>query len=402
MLKKYCFLAVFILAIITGCSKKNPVESSANITVKVITDNGVPVAGAWIEGGIDWDFYSVSTDSAGQAVLPGSALSHTAAIYRTNYFPIFTEIIESGQYYIQPTSKQLLELGPVLGNPVKFGAGQLVTIDYWGWYRVYLYDTQSAVLMASQQLQDSFLCVKQIKMSGDTMWFSTHDRGIYAYSLAAVSSPQLLFHLNIPGGRNVFAVKDSILAIGSPWEPDSISIIVWHGDGTWYKISGMQKYIVTAMAFVGNNLVTMGYTGLPDIFDVSDPTHPYLGYHGLEPEYKGGFIYGQYAVLTCYLSYSKGKMATQFKVIDVVIRDTMVVGTFNSDAYPMGVASSQYGYGWMGSHTFSVLSGSILSGFSTVATMAEPGNYATITSNGGSHPYYLFGNKLWLVVDSKK
>ncbi|MBI5805824.1 hypothetical protein HZA73_07240 [candidate division TA06 bacterium] len=402
MLKRYYVVLVITLIIISGCSKKNPVESSTNITVKVVTDGGIPVAGAWIEGGIDWDAYSVSTDNYGQAILPGSALGNTAGIYCTNYFPKSIDKIDTVQYYLQPTSQNLLELGPVLGSPVKFGAGQLATIDYWGWYRVYSHNTQSASLIYSQQLQDSSLCIKHIKLSNDTMWFSTHDRGIYAYSVATMASPQLLFHLDIPGHRNVFAIKDSILAIGSPWDPDSICFIVWHGDGTWHKIGGVQKYLVNEMAFVGSNLAVLGYQGLPDIIDASNPADPYLGYHGLVPNWEPGFIYGQYAVLIeSFINFVN--FTTQFQVIDASnATSPIVVGTFPSDGYPLGAVSSQYGYGWMGSHTYCVLSGSILSGYSAVATMAEPGNYPANTSVGGSHPYYIFGNKLWMMNAKKK
>ena len=73
--------------------------------VTVLSMGGGPVAGATIEGGIDWEAFEVQTDDDGRARLPHYARAQQACIFRNDYFPLRVEGLAEEIYWLYRTPK---------------------------------------------------------------------------------------------------------------------------------------------------------------------------------------------------------------------------------------------------------------------------------------------------------
>jgi len=276
-------ITTFIFLLSLCCTdEENPFE------VTVVDPNSAPVAGAWIQGGIDWDWYRVFTDSSGVAVVPGHARGERATIMKDNYLPLLVERLDTRQYVIEPTPQLLILIGEAEGVAIIFEPDNLVTLSCLCDYHVYAYDNQSVTEIASAILPSS---MRQFQLFGDTLWFSTHDDGIYVFSLADILQPQLLFHLEITGYLSAFAVKDSIVAVGCRYEPNSLRIFSYSANGQFQELASISEFIIDEMSIRDNYLILAGgETSMPTVFDITDPSNPILVYNGLEPGAETGII----------------------------------------------------------------------------------------------------------------
>ncbi len=398
---KRIIFSVFIFAALTGCNDDNILEVQKPFEVKIISQDGQPVEGATIEGGIDWDAYRVITNSDGKAILGEKALKRGAVIYKTNYLPISVSSISQTTYTLRKTEKQLKLIGDVVGKAVRFRQNELITIDYQGNYHLYSYNDQSVTEIFTQHLHDSVNAVPEHQLIGDKLWLATHNNGIFVYSIQNPSSPQLLFSLPVTGYLGPFAVKDSFLVVGDRWNPGPVRFFVFEPNGDFREISRVQNYFVRKITFVGNYLILVGNSDcLPTVFDVTNVFSPRVVFNGLDWEHQTGFFYNQNLILIPYNAYGGDNAILDYKVLDLSNpASPTALNTFSADSWLTGLASDNIAYGnyYYHNQTISLLEGNISSySFNTVATVSE----GTIDGIGGAYPpYFIIGNRLWKLVD---
>ncbi len=399
---KNIFLPIIIFTILPGCDDDNSIEIPRPFEIRVVTQDGQPVEGATIEGGIDWDAFKVQTNSEGIAVLFENALKGGVVIYKTNYLPIRVyKIVPNNTYTLRKTAKQLNFIGNVEGKAVRFRQNELITLDYQGTYHLYSYNDQSVSEIFSQPLNDSIVAVPEFQLIGSQLWMATHSSGFFVYSIQNPSSPQLLFSLPVTDYLGPFAVKDSILAVGDKWEPGPVRFFVYHQDGFLQEVSRIQNYFVRNMSFIRNNLIITGNSeSLPTIFDISNITSPKLLYNGLDWEYRSAFFYNQKLILSPQNAYGGENPILDYKLLDLTNPALPVQqNIFSADSWLTGLASDNIAYGNYYSHnqTISILEGDIYSySFQTIATVSD----RTYEGVGGSlPPYFIIGNSLWKLVD---
>ncbi len=297
-MKKIIYIALSIV-ILAGCNDDNLTDLGIPSQITVLSQTGIPVEDATVEGGFDWTSYQVQTNDAGVATLPGTARGEMAVIYKTNFLPVIISIIAPNQYTLTETSMKLNLIGSVSGKAIRFRQNELITLDYGGTYHLYSYNDQSISETFNRHLHDSAVAIREIHLFGDTLWFTTHNSGVFVFSIQNPSSPIFLFQLPVPGYLGPFALKDSILVLGDQWNPGPLRIMVYYPSGECRELSRVENFLVRKMTRIDNAIILLGnYYCLPTIFDISNPSSPILLYNGLEWEYQTGLFYNNLTILT--------------------------------------------------------------------------------------------------------
>jgi hypothetical protein len=380
---------IISLSFLCCTDEENPFE------VTVVDPNSAPVAGAWIEGGIDWDWYRVLTDSSGVAIVPGHARGEPATIYAENFFPKFIDILEPDVYEIHPTPQRLRLIGDAEGRAVIFNADTLVTVSYSAEYNVYTYDDQSITQVSSGMLAAG---ARRLKVRGDTLWFSTFNEGIYAYSVANIFQPQLLIHIDIPGYPGVFAVRDSIIAVGPSYGLGALRIFSYNNNGQVQLLISISEFVVDAMEFIGDYLVVAGAkASLPAVFDLSNPAQPVLVYCHYDNSAYSGFILDSMLIIRPeYWTGTSYPSSYTYKRVDISSPlYPAFEGFFSADAWFYDFTNEEYAVGaYCGDlNTTSVLIGDIVNGFTTVAILP----WSAFSCEGVNPPYLLLWDRLWIL-----
>jgi len=410
MIRKIFFLGIVIL-IISGCgeissSEKQdeqdeigPPDGQQQFEVEVLSISGQPLDSATISGGLDWTSFKVQTNENGIAILPSYALGEGALIYRNNFFPYQVESLSPTQYFITPTPKQFKLIGDIAGWSIRFGPGTLITVDYHGGYHLYSYSDQGITEIASAQIAKH---IKKTQLHGDKLWFSTHDEGIYVYSLEDPFSPQLMFQLEIPGCLGPFALKDTFVVVGdTSTNADSIRIYSYNTSGKCQEIARFGDYYVEMLAIIGNYLIVLNYYNcLPAIYDLRDPANPCLVYKSAEPDYWYGFLFRNYLNLIPRSISELRESQNIYKIIDLSNpADPLTFGFFSADSQLLEIINETTAIGryYLWSGAISVLNGDMTQGFKTVAIITDnPFIQIYIhESEGCSPPYFIIGEQLW-------
>lgn len=396
MKRFFLLMALFI----AGCEQNEPNDSEGSFAVTVFSDDSTAVQGATVEGGIDWESYQVQTDEKGVAILPASARGQWSSIYLTNYHPRIISAMTPGRYVLNKTSKKLVPIGNINGMVIRFNPDEIITVEYDGTYRIYAYSGSSASETFRQQLHDSARAVSETLLTGDTLWFTTENAGVFAFSISQPASPAFLFRLKIPGVLGPFTVKDSVMILGDPLKPGPLRIVAFDAMGTYRELSAVYNYFVRQMTHIGNAVVLLGNNDcLPAVFDISNPRLPRLLYNGLEWEYQSGFFDHNHIILTPQYGYGGSSIQIDYKVMDLTDPSNPIIkNPFSADSWIDGLASSNWAYGSYYGHspTISIMYGNMEIGFKTVATVSER-IFTGVT--GALPPYFVMGNRLWKLTN---
>jgi hypothetical protein len=401
-LKKALSLLALALLLAAGCSSRSTSSDSSDdgdFIVTVLTDSLLPLEGVTIEGGIDWDAYSVKTNSAGAATLPASAEGGAAYLRLDNYFPATKTIWRNWTYTLKATPRRLRKLGAVAGEGIRFQAGLVATLEYPGNYHLYAYDSQTVSEVATAQLAAVY--VRDFRVAGDTLWLVTNADGVYAYSLADPYQPQLLYHLATPGNNRHVAVKEGILVLSNWDETNSVGVYSFAADGSFQELARFGDIYVYSVDFLGDDLVLTGANGngydLPEIYDLSDPANPALVYRNIETEYGSGVLYGTQFIVT------PESVSSAHKRLDLMNPAAPVVlGSFMSDSGLLSITSDTSaigGYGSVYSEFASVLQGDLTSGFATQGMVLKGLPIMDNSIHCAAPPYYVINKGLWILED---
>jgi hypothetical protein len=393
-------LAIIVIGL-SGCSERTTCpedECQGGFVITVESPDGAPIAGALIEGGVDWGAFSAVTDSAGKARLPNRARNWVTTITKDNFFPISVDGVTSCVYVLTPTPQELRHIGHVSGRPLRLDSGLLSALEYQCKYYLYAYDDSSVTQLAETRLLGC--CVREVRFYGDTLWYTTHEDGIYVYSLAEPAAPQFLFHLAIPGYLGAFAVRDSIVAVGSPFS-DGFGVYRFRSNGDFALLKDVPDFAAADIGFSSDYLVIVGREhDLVVVFDIENPADPREVYTtGAAPGYfESGFLLGDKVILEPYW-FSWGELV--YGVIDLADPGSpREVGSFRADSFIFGMPDRDTAVGdyRLGeyvnvSRMFTVLKGDMGGRFETVATLSEEHGLGEFGAN--APPFFVIGYELW-------
>lgn len=409
-LSSLLLLPLLLLLFSGGCEYFLQLGKEFKVKVLSLFPFGYPVSGATIEGGVDWEYFNVQTDRRGVAVLPKYARGWVALIYRNNYFPLRVESLSPRTYFVKQTPKEFRPVGEVKGWSIRFDEEMLITVDYQGGYHVYSYYDYGITELATAQLPAK--AIRETQLHGDTLWFSTHSDGIYVYSLQNPYNPLQLFHLAIPGYLSSFALKDGMVIVGNTGENDPVRVYTYDMNGQCEEIAQFGYYYVRKIELRGDYLILLnGWNCQPVVYNVSDPANPYLVYDsGVVEEYVGGFLYGNYLILTPRTRGIHVEFPVNHKIIDLSDPASPVTAGFlpaDSELLEFiddNTAVGRY-YLWSGTPlyggAFTVLKGNMSDGFHTVGVITENTFAQSFMHEveGYFPPYFIIGEKLWKLVD---
>lgn len=399
-MKKLWLAPLFLSLIAAGCQTSStgdgPDEDSFMVTI--LKSSGGPLEGAVIEGGIDWEAFRAATDSAGRATLPGHAKRVKAMIHLNNYFPREVTLNWPYLYELAPTPKRLRLLGSIEGRAVRFTPGRLATVDYYGKYHLYAFDENGLVEIASADVPRT---VKQAQLIGDTLWLSTHEDGVFAYSLADPEHPLEALHLDIPGNTPIFALKDSLIVVGNYNDQTSLGVYIFEPGGSFQETARFFDSYVSAIAFVdGYLIVTNYYNSHPKVYGLSNPANPVLLYDDANPAYWSGFLFGhQYIQIPQWNQIAKNSVFGWLDLTNPAIPRS--AGTVVADSRLVSIVDDTTAIGYycaMGG-ALSVLKGSLASGFKTAAIISEDPQYHLNEFGGCAPPYFVISNRLWVLEE---
>jgi hypothetical protein len=381
--------AIFILPLLFySCDENGSSQRYLPPFEVTVTDTlGRPIEGAILEGGIDWDHFRETTDSRGRAVMPGFARDVRTIIRKSNYFSIYETYLHPAVYVLMPTPKVLVDLGAIEGDLISFEFFKILTINYQGEYRVYDFNGSS---LSENMMVEFPPAVKEFKLFGDLLWYTTHDDGIYVYSLFNPLNPFQYFHLDIDGYLGPFDVKDSLVAVTSNYRPGPIRLLSYHTDGTVNELDRIGDFSANKIYFLGDYLIITGYGSGYTIFDVADPSDIRLAHNGSYGRSSSSFLrgdtlilapdYGDYNYVMIDLSDPAnpeefGRFSATGR-IDHILNDSTAIG--------------EYYYEYQALCVFDRTSPT---NFDAVAMVSE--FYGYQGHHGGSPPYYLIGGRLW-------
>jgi len=373
------------------------VETSP-FTVTVRTSEGRPIEGAVIEGGIDWNGFSVETDAAGHATLPASAWGVDAWIHLDNHIPRRVVLYRPYRYELAPTTRRLRLLGSVDGQAVLFAPGRLATLDYQGTYHLYAIDGTGVAETAAAELPAG---VKQARLIGDTLWLAAYDDGVFAYSLADAEHPLEVLHLAIPGVTRVFALRSNMVVVGNDKEVSSLGVYVFEADGTFVEAARFGDFFVAAIDFIDGYLVATGYSRAhPRVYALDDPAHPLLVYENAGPEHWSGILHGrQYIQIPQWDQISGNTVYTRLDLTAPAL--PIEAGTFRADSRLVAMIdeTTAVGYYHVLGNALAVLKGGPSTGYWTAAVISEDPHYDLNLFGGCAPPYFVISERLWVLED---
>ena len=409
MMKTLLFLAGAVL-ILAGCSSDpcGPgLPEPGVFEVTVATSDGKPLAGAWVEGGIDWNMYRVQTDSSGIARVPEYFRARPARIHKNNFYPRFIEAIGPGEYRLWPTSAVLEHVGDVEGRSIGFYPGVLTTLTYQGVYHAYSYDDTSVTELMSEEL--AAWAVKDVKFAGERLWLSTHNSGVYAYSVEDPLNPALEFHLDIGGYLGPIAVRGNTIAVGEPWGDDPVRVFSFTDEGEVTLLSTISEFSAARMEFTQDCLVILSFglfggVGMR-ISDLTDPSAPVTVYSLYEQGGRGGLILEEH-VLIGHMA-TDGAMRVSYTTIFIGDpRDPVYMGRTLSDTFLWRVETGPYGVGAYCAENFvcgqhsgmcAVVNGQAGLSFQAAAVLTE--RVQPEEGNVHSPPFFVLGSGLYRLFE---
>lgn len=383
----------FILLVAIYSCDDDPSSPGSAFEVMVTDTHGVPLEGAILEGGIDWEYFRIVTDSRGRAEMPGFARDIRTTIRKNNYLSLIENYLRPGVYTLWRMPRMLTEIGDIEGDLIRFEYFRILTINYGGEYRVYDFDgsSLSEALMVEFPYQ-----VKEFKLIGDLLWYTTHHNGIYVYSLFDSMDPEEYFHLDIDGYLQAFDVRDSLVAVASSSGPGPIRLFSYYNDGTVTQLDSMANFTARRVYFRSHYLITTGYTtDLYCVFDVADPADIRFVYRGNLDGYESLFLRGDTLILkSTGGNASRGKY--NYFMIDMSDpADPSDAGEFTANGRIEYIIDDYTAVGryYFDNNALSVFLWDPHGEFVSVAMVSE--FYGYRYHHGSTPPYFLIGEKLW-------
>ncbi len=406
MKNKLVILFVLLLAVISCNKNPTSVENTTTFNIAVITGepgNFVPVSGATVSGGANWqDYFWVTTDQNGIAKIPVGMKGMYAYIYKDNFRPDRITCQDARDYWIGKARDSLQVLGMVEGAAIKMTPSKIITLDEVGVYRIYSYSSSSVLLESSIKLNDSISTLHTYKIYGDTLWVSSHLQGLYIYSISDNTSPVFLNKIPCSGGITSFAVKDTLVAYIDYFNTPQLSIVSLGSGGQVNLLGQIESAHADEMKIIDTYLYLLGNFSWPNVYDISNPVLPVLLCDFMEPECQGGFFYKN-KLFIGPLQYDVMDFLdpANYKVRDISVPSSPVdYSVFRVGGVISGILNDTLAYGRSGivSSNGFIFSGGPDSSYNVVASLANCRNqtiYNMFRENSFIvWPYLVLGSKV--------
>lgn len=243
---------VAFTAILCGCGDDHGLSSRPKITIRVVSDEGTPIDRAYLRGGFDWTRFDATTDDDGYAKFPAFSVDWDTDIRAANHFPIVIQPRDGQTYVMNRTPLELQLVGNSDVYVVKFVEDTLIHLDYNGDLVTFLYSETGMVEVARVGLAR---LRKQAVLRGDTLWYTTHNDGVYSYDISNPADPQLLSHLAIEGYLDPIAVSDSLVVVSRYTGHSGVEIYVVRPDGSWNLTDTWSGSYVESLEIEDNVLI---------------------------------------------------------------------------------------------------------------------------------------------------
>jgi len=300
------WILLALAAAASGCGGDKGESPNKQITIRIVSfDDGSAVADAYVHGGFDWTRFDATTDSGGYAQLPAYAANLEAGVVAMNHYPRLIRIQAGTEYGLGCTAVELRWMGSSNLYPVKFVKDTLIHLDYNGDLVTFLYSHAGMTEAAHVPLAP---LRRQAILVGDTLWFTTNDKGVYAYDIANPASPRLLLHLPIDEYLGPIAVVDSLVIVANHWEAGPVEIYVFRPDGSWSLLTKWGELWVERLEVKNGALIIYGHDDPAlTILSIDDPAHPQELFSWGNPYYQGTFRVGDSVVFIPAVGlYSEG------------------------------------------------------------------------------------------------
>ncbi len=385
-----------VLFLLFACDRKVS-SPGPDFSVRVTDHQGQPLEGAYIEGGMDWDYFRVVTDSRGKAVIPSHALYKSVTIYKNDLFSLRMPAMKPGEYQLMPTPNILYKIGEIEGDALIFDPHTIITVTYQGEYRVYDYGNDNLWELTLFELPHQ---VKTFKLRGDTLWYSTHENGIFAYSLADPYNPIQLFHLEISGYIKSFALKDSLVAVArSNYDFGYITLFSYSPDGSVNEFDQVDSVWAERMVIRSDYLIAhREYSPHLKVFDLADPNHIQQVYSNTFDGYRKPIFHND----TLFLSSIAGNDTTGIHILRAVDftdpANPSDLFALNATGWIENIIDDSTAIGRYYYHyeALCVFRRNLLGDFETIAIVSELGYRE---HRGCKPPYFIIGERLWKLAE---
>jgi hypothetical protein len=357
-----------------------------------------PLAEARLHGGFDWEDFNVTTNSDGVAWLPNFAHEFTTTISRDDYFSIRVENIHSRTYAIGKTPLRLVSLGELHEREniraIRLRGDMLSTISYQGGYRVYEIGETGITELGAAQFESP---VKDFKLFGDTLWYITHDSGVFVYTLEDLFAPRQLRHYDVSGYLLYFDRKDSLVAVGY----DDLRLYYCPPDGEARWLASLDMIGIRDAVLISDYLVVIGDypAAFVKVFDLTDPAHPDLIRDIIYADYDRVFLHGDSVVLGSW-EPSEYSGLYDYSVIDLSDpANPQTAYSFTADGRLVDIVDDTLAFGnyIFDGDALTVFRRDAEFDFHAIAIRSH--HFYYVEYGGASPPYFIIGRDLCKLTD---
>jgi hypothetical protein len=176
---------------------------------------------------------------------------------------------------------------------------------------------------------------------------------------------------------------------------------LFQADGSFVETARFGDFYVASIDFVDGYLVASGYNKAhPRVYALEDPYHPALVYEDAEPAYWSGFVHGRlYIQVPRPDSVSDNTGHGRLGLTDPA--HPLKFGTLRADSRLLAIVdeATAVGYYHVMGNALSVLKGGLAAGFRTAAIVSEDPHYDLNEFGGCAPPYFVIGERLWVLED---
>lgn len=340
----------FVLSFLGALIACDSPEAPWNGDVRVETPDGAPIGGATLDGGVDWNRWTVRTGPDGMAEPPDHAFGAPATIRATSRYGREVRELERGAYVLAPTPLRLDSVGRVWGRLVRGGAGGLSTIDHEGVWRHYSYG-EAVSLRTERPLPGGRRPIGHTVVD-DTLWVVSEEPGpsppqdtaVEAFDIGDPTSPVRLGGFTAAGARWVLR-RDSLLVLGDH-NHEVARVLVAAVDGTRRELSTIRTDATAGFLF--GDVLVLTRVGWPlrlVFIDLRDPAEPTVIERLSREDWGSAVVYGDSLLIEPrghHIGGTDGEPVTHTLLDLSDPRNPRIAGERTADAYLWAT----FGDGW--------------------------------------------------------
>lgn len=389
------FLPLLCALLIFGCKESPSVAPQEAFEFKTLTDAYLPLADVRVSFSKEGASFVGRTNVAGIVQVPVRFRGGRAALSKSDFQPaaFVHGLVDSAVLFRTP--KRLRAIGSVEGTAVRFGNGSLITFDYRGVYRAYVYGQETVAKTLETRFSDTVIAINRYTASGDTLWFTTRDTAIYAISLVDPALPTVLHQFRLPAMSGPIAVRDSLIILGEEQLPAAARVLTFGPSGL-QQVSSIQYFYPKQLCVIGSYAVFFDGDPFYAAFDLSNPAVPLLVHLNSSPGFSSAMRLGTRLLLGPPEVGAYGSPLLMYTSWEISNPGAPQSQTTFSDSYitAVGNGTTMIGTWQHDPGLMTVVEGTFGGTYHTVACRSWSTMPAT---DGAAPPYFLFGGMLWML-----